>query len=118
MRPNRWRLVRNTGARLHASARRDDLTAPLVARTTGLRSGSGRLRHHLHRGIGYRGEEAVENGSMPQQLPARARGLAEDDVGDALALREGNQPIGGLARGDTSDRGTQWLRRDLAETLY
>ncbi len=47
----------------------------------------------LNRGVAHLLEEAVQRRSLHQDFPPRAGRLTEDDVRDALALGEGNQPI-------------------------
>ena len=40
------------------------------------------------------GEEAVEDGAAEEDVEAGARGLAEDDVGDAFLLGKADEAVG------------------------
>src|SRR5262245_54986563 len=50
--------------------------------------------HDLHRRVAHLVQETVDDRAAQQDVPARTRRLAEDDVSDALAPGEINQPVG------------------------
>src|SRR4051794_17865255 len=68
-------------------------------------------RHHLHRRVAHFLEEPVQRRPLEEDLPARAGALAEDHVGDPLALGERDQAIGRTLGLDPDDRGAQVLRQ-------
>lgn len=45
-------------------------------------------RNDLHGRIGDGAQKPIQRRSVPQQFPAGSRALPEDDVGDALTLRD------------------------------
>src|SRR5262249_57925507 len=55
-------------------------------------------RHYLHGGIAHGAQEAIDRRAAPEDLPARARALAEDHVRDPFALRERDQALGRTLR--------------------
>src|SRR5215210_4040777 len=55
-------------------------------------------RHHLDGRVSHFGEKAVDDGAVEEDVEARARGLAEDDVRDPFAAREVDERVGHLPR--------------------
>src|SRR5689334_7119827 len=51
-------------------------------------------RNDLYRGVSHLAEEAVHDRSVNKEVPTRARGRAEDDVGDPFPLREVDEDVG------------------------
>lgn len=56
-------------------------------------------RHDLHGRVPHLVEKAVDDRAAPENVPAGTRGLAEDDVRDALAAGEADERVGDLALG-------------------
>ena len=51
-------------------------------------------RDNLHRRVADIAQETIDDRPVNEQVPPRSGGLPEDDVRDALALRELDQPVG------------------------
>src|SRR5262245_46160064 len=54
----------------------------------------GAHRDDLHRRVAHIAQEPIDDRSVQRKIPARSRRLTEDDVRDALALRELDQRVG------------------------
>src|SRR6478672_11418415 len=61
-------------------------------------SAAERLLHRddLHGDVAHFGEEAIEYRAAEKDVEARAHGLSEDDVRDALLLRKADQRVGDI----------------------
>ena len=96
-----------------------------------LLSREARERNDLHRGVPYLVQESVDGRPAPQDLPAGARGLSEDDVGDPFAVGELDETIGhpvgfhpnhrrsqSLGELDVLSQRVPVLRPDAPDTLF
>ena len=68
-------------------------------------------RHDLHGRVPHVAQEPIDDRPVHQQIPARPRGLAEDHVGDALALRELDERVGHLRALQLHDLRAELLRK-------
>src|SRR6266542_352619 len=66
-------------------------------------------RHDLHRRVARLIQEAVNDRAAKQDVPARTRRLAEDDVRDALAPGEINQRVGDVGALQLDHLGAEFL---------
>src|SRR3954452_24583349 len=85
--------------------------ASSVSRLLGASAVPGAGGHDLNRRVAHLAKKAVDDRAMEQQVPARTRELAEDDVRDALALCELDKGVGDARAGQPDDSRAELFRK-------